>query len=726
MEYRVLLIEDDDDDYMFIKDLVDDLRGSEIDLVRVNNYGDGLKTLLDDDIKICLIDYRIGAESGVDFIQKLNKIGCCIPMILLTGAGDNATDLAAQTAGAAYYLDKQGLEGTILERALRYAGNQHATISKATLPVLGPHQAQCNSSIHQPENDVPYILLIDDDEDDFLLAKELLKDIFGRNLRLDWISSWQDADAAISSSAHDVIIIDYRLGERNGLELVEEAVQFGCKSPFIVLTGEGNREIDLEAMRVGATDYLIKGEITAPLLDRSIRYAIERHRAERRLAELAQIDQLTGLANRYRFRDFLDHAAARADRYQHRVALMLIDLNRFKIVNDTHGHAAGDILLQEIANRLRSNVRGGDLVARLGGDEFTIVMTDIVDLDLLNLTANRILDEIAKPVSIGHCEVEVGCSIGIALYPDDAASSETLIVSADTAMYAGKEDRIAAFNFYTAEMRQHATRRLELEMRLRRAVDERQFELFYQPQIELSSGKLVGFEALLRWHHPTLGLVPPGEFIELAEESQLITEIGTWVLETSCAQLAAWREADLPEVRVAVNFSAKQFCASSLIDLVVQALDCHRLPANLLEIEITESDIFQKPSEVNDILKTFSDLGIRVALDDFGTGYSSLNHLRAFPGSAIKIDQSFIHDITNTNKNKAIVRSLIDMAHNLGLTVVGEGVESNLQLDYLRETGCDIIQGYLISRPKPAALIDRNFFSRMERKIDSREVTLLC
>lgn len=724
MTCNVLLVDDDDDDYQVVRDLISDLDDDDIELIREASYDAGLQALVNANIQVCLVDFRIGSESGVEFIRKLKAIGCTIPMILLTGAGDDAIDLAAQTAGASNYLDKEGLTASSLERALRYATNQLSSPDHLCLSAMGPATSDKSLISSAHAIDAPRILLIEDDEDDYLLTKDLLLDVFGKHLKLDWISSWRQAQEIILQSIHDVIIVDYRLGERNGLELVREAVQLGCSVPFIVLTGEGNREIDLEAMRAGATDYLIKGEITGPLLDRSVRYAVERHRAERRLAELAQIDQLTGLANRYRFREFLDHATARADRHGHRVALMLIDLNRFKAVNDTYGHAAGDLLLQEIADRLRGNVRTGDLVARLGGDEFTIVMTDIVDLAILDSTAKRLLSEIGKAVNIGNCDVEVGGSIGVALYPDDASSSDALIVSADTAMYAGKEDRIGACHFYTAEMHRRATRRLELEKRLRHAVEAGQLELYYQPQVELSSGRLLGFEALLRWHHPKLGLVSPTEFIQLAEESSLILDIGNWVLESSCAQLAAWRGAGFPDMHVAINFSARQFRDSGLVDTVADALNRYRLPPHFLEIEITESDILQKPKEAYALLNAFSDFGVCVALDDFGTGYSSLNHLRSFPGSVIKIDQSFIHDIDTIGNDRAIVKSLISMAHNLNLRVVAEGVERHRQLDYLRETGCDVVQGYLISRPCPALAIDKAFFDKIARKVFTSEVAL--
>ncbi|MGI9508499.1 MAG: putative bifunctional diguanylate cyclase/phosphodiesterase [Geminicoccaceae bacterium] len=708
MSLRVLLVEDDDDDYLLIQELVAEIQDLEIELIRESSYDSALKTLLDADIQTCLVDFHVGGASGVDFVRKLKAIGCHLPMIILTGADSSGVDHQALAAGAANFLDKSELDAERLGRVLRYTTRQPRCLEPR---VLNLPQIEARPVPSADDQAAPMrVLLIEDDEDDYFLTKELLSDIFGRHLSLDWIFAWQPALEQVLEDRHDVVIVDYRLGARNGLELVREAVHLGCCMPFIVLTGEGNRETDLEAMHAGATDYLIKGEITAPLLDRSIRYAIERRKSERRLAQLAQIDQLTGLANRYRFRDFLERSIALASRQLSTVALMLIDLNRFKAVNDTYGHAAGDLLLKEIAERLQRCVRPSDLVARLGGDEFTIVMPDIEDMTSLDAAAQRLLAEVRKPICIGSCEVDVGASIGIASYPKDADCADSIIVSADTAMYAGKEQQGGSFQFYTPAMHQRAAYRLKLERNLRRAIPQQQFELFFQPQVDLRSGRLLGFEALLRWRHPELGLVEPNEFIELAEESGLILPIGEWALEATCAQLAAWRKAGLPEVHAAVNFSARQFQDEGLVDLVSTTLARHDLPAHLLEIEITESDILQKPVEANRLLTSFSELGIRVALDDFGTGYSSLNHLRAFPGAIIKVDRSFIRDIETTSSNRAIVQSLIAMAHDLDLKVVAEGVESTAQLRFLASRDCDIVQGYLISKPVPANAIGWELF----------------
>lgn len=701
---RILVVDDDEEDIVLLRELLTTGLGPETHVLAAAAVEQAFTLLACEPIDLCLVDWRIGSSSGLEFLERARTIRR-VPMVLLTGAGDSTVDHAAQDAGAAYYLDKAELTAERLDRVVRYclghppAGSSHA---------LGPRPERDLSAT----GECPRILLIDDDEDDYLLTRELLGEIFGGRLRLDWARNWDAALAAISQQRHEVYLVDYRLGERTGLELVREAVERGCSAPFIVLTGQGSREIDLEAMRAGAMDYLVKGEITAPLLDRSIRYSIERHRAERRLAEIAQLDQLTGLPNRYLLQDFLTRSLARATRFGHSVALLLVDLDRFKPVNDIYGHHAGDRLLQAIATRLRSTVRASDLVARLGGDEFTVVLTDLEDPDAAVAQAERVLDAIRLPVELDGCEVEVGASIGIAVHPRDAADIEELLSSADAAMYTAKAGKVGGIHLYTGEMRQRQARRQALERSLRQAVAGNEFCLFYQPQIEVRSGRLVGFEALIRWRHPELGLISPAEFIHLTEETGLIGPIGEWVLKTACAQLAGWRRRGHRELSLAVNLSPRQMHETGLASLLARLLAEHGLPPGLLELEITESHLLQKPEEVRRMLAAFSQIGVRVSLDDFGTGFSSLNHLRAFPGASLKIDRSFIQGIEENGSDAAIVRSLIAMAHSLNLKVIAEGVERPAQLRMLTEYGCDYVQGFLLGEPAPAEEIGRRFLDR--------------
>ena len=720
---RILLIDDDEEDCLLIRELVAAAAGPAMEVVWARSYSEGIRRLLSEAFGSCLVDYRIGADCGVTFIESMAKMGCKVPMILLTGAGDETVDMRAQQAGAAYYIDKAGLTPPSLERVVRYC--QAASANGSTVPsrhssATGePIAASAGETIFHPgcagdtsatlwsgqestADGAPRILLVEDDEDDFILARDLLREIFRSRLQLDWLGDWDEALAAIAEGQHDVYIVDYRLGARNGVDLVREATSLGSRAPFILLTGQGNRSIDLEAMRVGATDYLVKDEITAPLLDRSIRYAIERHRAERRLVELAQIDQLTGVANRYLFRDFLDRQIARAERHGGAVALLLIDLDRFKAINDTYGHGAGDAVLQAVAERLQRSIRQSDLVARLGGDEFTVVMGDITAQPFLQGTVDRILAVLAEPISCDGIAMDVGASIGVAIYPDDARTVDALIASADLAMYTAKRQPVPAYHFYTGAMRDEANRRLALERSLKDALEDREMYLLYQPQAELRSGKIVGVEALLRWQHPEFGLVSPSEFVPIAEETGAILRIGAWVLDEVCRQLARWNAAGIDQLHVAINFAARQFLDDTLPEVVAETLRRHKVETRQIEIEITESDILQQPDDVGRMLVRFGEMGVRVSLDDFGTGYSSLTHLRSFPGALIKIDRSFIANIPQSSNEAAIVRSLIGMAHDLGLRVVAEGVERPEQLNFLRAMDCDMMQGFLLSTPQPA------------------------
>jgi len=381
---------------------------------------------------------------------------------------------------------------------------------------------------------------------------------------------------------------------------------------------------------------------------------------------------------------------------------MFADLDRFKIINDTLGHAAGDALLTEIANRLRQCVRESDVVARVGGDEFIILLREVSDANQVTTVARKILSIVVKPLTIHGQECRVTASIGISLFPSDAQDGETLVKNADAAMYAAKEDGRNAFRFHSQEIKNQSIERLMLETSLRRALERNELLLYYQPKRDLGRGGISGVEALLRWNHPDLGLLQPNRFIPLAEETGLIVPIGKWVLNAACAQNMAWQRQGLPAIRIAVNLSPRQFADSNLLNDVRGALEKSGMPPQLLELEITESMVMQNVERAVRVLEAIKSIGITLAIDDFGTGYSSMSLVKKFPIDALKIDRSFVREITNDNEDKAIADAIITLGRALNLTVVAEGVETAEQEAFLRAHNCNEIQGYLISRPVPA------------------------
>ena len=428
----------------------------------------------------------------------------------------------------------------------------------------------------------------------------------------------------------------------------------------------------------------------------------QRKASEAQLVYMASHDVLTGLPNRSLLQERIAQALLRAHRDLCGVALLFIDLDRFKIINDTMGHHAGDVLLQEVATRLGACLRETDTIARQGGDEFVVLIENDTDEQYLGTMARKILSVLQTPFNLQGQEIFISASIGISAYPQDGSDVGTLLKNADVAMYRAKDLGKNTFQFYSAESNVHSLERLALENSMRRALERNEFKLHYQPKVDLHTDRIVGVEALLRWEHPELGLVSPIQFISLAEETGLIIPIGAWVLAEACRQNQAWQQAGLPPVRIAVNLSARQFGSEGLSDVVAEALKTSGMSARSLELEITESMIMQHTSRASEILQGFREMGAHVSIDDFGTGYSSLGYLKHFPIDTLKIDRSFVRDVPHDADDAAITQAIIAMAHSLKLQVVAEGVESRAQLDFLRTQGCDQIQGYIFSRPVPA------------------------
>jgi diguanylate cyclase len=429
--------------------------------------------------------------------------------------------------------------------------------------------------------------------------------------------------------------------------------------------------------------------------------------ANRQLRHLATHDTLTGLPNRVLLDDRLSQAVAHADRDMRAFALLVCDLDRFKLINDSLGHRAGDELLQEVARRLSTVVRTADTVARFGGDEFVLIGTSIGDAEDAANLASRVMDVLQAPVRIAGIDIHTSPSIGIAMYPDDGTNMQVLLAHADAAMYSAKQQGRGSFRRYSPGMDAGTEDRVQLESELHNAIASNQFQLHYQPKVDTRTGEVRSAEALIRWAHPTRGLVSPAEFIPLAEECGLIGAIGAWVVREACRQARAWQLDGVPPLRVSVNLSASQFRDSGLVESIRSALNSAGLEACFLEVELTESAVMSDPEKSIAILEHLSAMGVLVSVDDFGTGYSSMSYLRRFPIDKLKIDRVFINEIVSRPEDASIVRAIVSLAHSLHLKVVAEGVETPAQLEFLKTAGCDEYQGYHFSRPLPAAEFER-------------------
>lgn len=455
----------------------------------------------------------------------------------------------------------------------------------------------------------------------------------------------------------------------------------------------------VERIVLQQADAVLDGAGRTVLLRGTVQDITERKRQEAEVGYLATHDVLTGLPNRVLLLDRLQRAISYAQRHQRQVAVVFIDLDRFKFINDSLGHSLGDKVLKAVADRLRESVRDSDTVARWGGDEFVLVLDDQNTEDILFQTIKRVLPTIARPVTIAHHEICVTCSMGISVYPQDGDAAEALLKHADVAMYRSKAKGGDCFHFFTADLTASIDSRVAMESSLRHALEREEFLLHYQPQVDLASGAIIGLEALIRWQHPELGMVPPGQFISLAEETGLISPIGQWVLKQACAQAKEWQDAGMPALPIAVNLSARQFLEPDLVETIASVLRDTGLPAQYLELELTESVSMEHPEMTIGLLRQFKAMGVRIAIDDFGTGYSNLSYLKHFPLDRLKLDQSFTRNMARDPHDLAICRAVLAMARSLGMRVVAEGVETAAQLALLRKLGADEMQGYYFSRP---------------------------
>ncbi len=508
----------------------------------------------------------------------------------------------------------------------------------------------------------------------------------------------------LQKGPHDVLSLTREELERSYDELIARpsgqtgVIPSGMKSHYVCKDGS---LLPFESTR----HVLRSGDSTIiAAISRDIR---ERLAAEEKVSYLAQFDALTGLPNRNLFQDRLTQAMALAKRNDWPMAVLFIDLDRFKLVNDTLGHGAGDKLLREAAERLRSCVRASDTVGRLGGDEFAAILSELGRPGDAGLVAQKIIDVFKRPFDLEGKETYVTASVGVTLYPTDSDSAETLVVNADAAMYRAKEQGRNNYQYFTRDMNERALQRGKMEIALRRALERDEFRLFYQPKADLLTGKICGFEALLRWQHPEKGMVLPGEFIPVLEETGLIVQAGEWVLRTTCAQIKAWQKASLKVPPVSVNLSARQFEQKNLKGTVRQILRDAKVDPSLIEFEITESLLMNDPERAARTLHSLKESGVKLSMDDFGTGYSSLGYLKRFPIDTLKIDRTFVRDLSTDADDATLTRAIINLAQNLRLKVIAEGVETEAQLNFLSSNGCDEMQGYLFAKPANAEDCER-------------------
>jgi len=642
-----------------------------------------------------LLDVVMPGMDGFTACREIRNLsdGRHIPVLMMTGLDDIESINRAYDAGATDFITKP-INWTILHHRLRYMWRSSLV------------------SENLRKSEMKNRALIDALPD---LLLRITRD--GRILEVEEPSGFDKVFSRAGLLSKKIIEVFTEDVSRPILQNLEMALTHGGMRFF-----EHELQVDEDA---GYYEWRIVGSGKDEALA-IVRDITERKRTEERVIRLAYHDILTGLLNRNSFKDHLGQAVAHAQRHGRYVATLFIDLDRFKRINDTFGYKVGDLLLQGVAERINEGLRKSDraarnvdaqysqCVSRLGGDEFTVLLPEVNRIQDAAKVAKRILDTISRPLIIAGHEIFITGSIGITVYPLDGEDPDTLLKNADAAMYNAKEQGRNNYQFYSEAMNASSFKRLSLENALRKALDRQEFLLYYQPQIDINSGKIVGLEALLRWNHPEIGLVPPGDFIPLAEETGLIVPIGEWVLNTACIFSEALQKMGMSPIRMAVNISSIQFKPYSLIASITRALKESGLDSSLLEIELTESAIMKNMEESSSILRELKQMGLRVAIDDFGTGYSSLAYLKRFPLDILKIDRSFIRDIPGDGDNEAIAAAIIAMAHSLNLEVIAEGVETEIQLAFVREHGCDAVQGYFYSPALPGEEIKEFLRTNLE------------
>ncbi|WP_018413115.1 putative bifunctional diguanylate cyclase/phosphodiesterase [Methyloversatilis thermotolerans] len=637
---------------------------------------------------LVLLDVSLGGLDGFEVCRRIreNPRGGSVPVIMLTGMDDTDSIDSAYSLGATDFVTKP-LNWTLLVYRVRYALRSSATLADLETSERRLAVAQ---RVARLGGWIWYV------EEDRCERSPICLELWG-----DVSPSAQSVPFGLLSR----VMSPERQHLREAMERAREGEPY--QMSFRVQRSDGNA-VTLYEQALPVRDEF--GRVVR--IEGVTQDVTEREQAERRMRFLAYHDSLTGLANRQMFREMLDHTIARSGRSGKRCALLYLDLDRLKRINDSFGHTLGDQILREVASRLTSSLRSADViareesaheevVARLGGDEFTVLLTELARPDDAARVAARICAELSRPLQVAHIELVVTASVGIAIFPDNGGDPETLLRHADMAMYAAKQRGRNTYEFFTEAMQLQAVERLSLEQDLARALESGQFELHYQPQVDAASGRIVSAEALLRWLHPERGMVSPVQFIPVAEETGLIGPLGEWVVLDACRHIAKWLADGVPAVPVAVNLSAHNFRSDSLLTSIAHALESTGIPPQYLHIELTESAIMQEPEEAKLTLEALKAMGLKLSIDDFGTGYSSLSTLKQYPIDLLKIDRSFVRDLPDDASSASIVEAILALARALDLGVVAEGVETAQQRDFLAGHDCGLMQGYLFSKPLP-------------------------
>ena len=570
------------------------------------------------------------------------------------------------------------------------------------------------------------LLLVDDDTVDRIAAKRTL-DQSTRNIVVIEADTAETGLAFALQSSFDLILLDYQLPTMTGVEFLNTLrASAGNNTPVVMLSHSSDEHVALECIEAGAQDFITKKEVTVSRLLRAIVHSSKRHKIEIELREsreqlryLAECDPLTGLANRYLFESALTNALSLAERTQSKHALIMLDLDKFKNINDTLGHGIGDELLKIVAHRIQDEIRRGDMVCRLGGDEFAILVHNFDHLELIDRLTQRLLHSINRSMQIDGNIISISSSLGVANYPDCATTSTELMKCADIALYRSKESGRNQAHFYSRELHKKIEARLELENDMRSALSQDQFILHYQPQVCGITDQITGIEALIRWEHPTRGMIPPDQFIPIAEDLGFIIDIGNWVFDTALAQLKKWQlkfDAIEKGLIISINLSPIQLNQSTLLHSIKHLMEKHRIPYSSVELELTESAVGDNTDLTSELLLGLSELGFKLAMDDFGTGYSSMLMLKSHPFQILKIDKSFIQSVFDDEKGETYLKAINAFSKVLGLQIVAEGVETKEQRDLCKTLEFDRLQGYYFCRPVTAKEIEEKYLSAIPKK----------